>query len=251
MKKLHNFIVNIENISFSYGDRNIFQNFSFKIPKGISLGILGGNGAGKTTLIKLIAGIEKSKSGKIHIFDNQNLSEVQSKIGYMPQQNALYNDLSVFDNLDFFASMYGIRDKKAKLDNIDSALQTVDLWDRKNDPVSILSGGIQRRVSLACVLVHKPDFILLDEPTVGLDPDIRVSFWQYFKKLTNEGKTLFITSHTMDDAIHCDRLIFIKNGRIIAEDTPENLILSTDKPNSTLEDAFIYFNSKGYINDSK
>ena len=251
MKKLHNFIVNIENISFSYGDRNIFQNFSFKIPKGISLGILGGNGAGKTTLIKLIAGIEKSKSGKIHIFDNQNLSEVQSKIGYMPQQNALYNDLSVFDNLDFFASMYGIRDKKAKLDNIDSALQTVDLWDRKNDPVSILSGGMQRRVSLACVLVHKPDFILLDEPTVGLDPDIRVSFWQYFKKLTNEGKTLFITSHTMDDAMHCDRLIFIKNGRIIAEDTPENLILSTDKPNSTLEDAFIYFNSKGYINDSK
>ena len=251
MKKLHNFIVNIENISFSYGDRNIFQNFSFKIPKGISLGILGGNGTGKTTLIKLIAGIEKSKSGKIHIFDNQNLSEVQSKIGYMPQQNALYNDLSVFDNLDFFASMYGIRDKKAKLDNIDSALQTVDLWDRKNDPVSILSGGMQRRVSLACVLVHKPDFILLDEPTVGLDPDIRVSFWQYFKKLTNEGKTLFITSHTMDDAMHCDRLIFIKNGRIIAEDTPENLILSTDKPNSTLEDAFIYFNSKGYINDSK
>lgn len=251
MKKLQNVIVNIENISFSYGDRNIFQDFSFKIPKGISLGILGGNGAGKTTLIKLIAGIEKAKCGKIHIFDNQNLSEVQAKIGYMPQQNALYNDLSVFDNLDFFASMYGIRDKKTKLDNIDSTLQTVDLWDRKNDPVSILSGGMQRRVSLACVLVHNPDFILLDEPTVGLDPDIRVSFWQYFKKLTNEGKTLFITSHTMDDAMHCDRLIFIKNGRIIAEDTPENLILSTDKPNSTLEDAFIYFNSKGYINDSK
>jgi len=248
--KSQNIVANIDNISFSYGKKLIFKSFSLIIPKGLSLGILGGNGSGKTTLMKLLANLEKPKSGSIKIFDTKSISKVQSKIGYMPQQNSLYNDLSVFDNVDFFASMYGIHDKKARSKAIHTTLNTVGLWDRKKDPISILSGGMQRRVSLACALVHQPDFILLDEPTVGLDPDVRILFWDYFKKLTNKGTTLFITSHTMDDAMHCDRLIFVKNGHIIAEDTPEKLMSATGNPNATLEDSFIYFNSKGSINDS-
>ena len=108
---------------------------------------------------------------------------------------------------------------------------------------------MQRRVSLACVLVHKPDLLLLDEPTVGLDPDVRVIFWEYFKELTDQGKTLFITSHTMDDAVHCDRLIFLKNGNIIAENSPQELIKATGNSTATLEDSFLYFNSLDNNND--
>ena len=240
----NNITVEINNIAFSYGKRSIFEDFSLIIPKGISLGLLGGNGSGKTTIMKLISGLEKAKKGNIKLFDNDLTNTIRSKIGYMPQQNALYNDLTVFDNVDFFARMYGIQKKSQRSEAVNSALKTVDLWDRKNDAISTLSGGMERRVSLACVLVHKPEFLLLDEPTVGLDPDIRVSFWKYFRKLTDKGITLFISSHTMDDALHCDRLIFLKSGRIIAEDTPKALISATGNPNATLEDSFLYFNAK-------
>ncbi len=239
----------INRISFNYGKRSIFEDFSLIIPKGISLGLLGGNGSGKTTLMKLISGLEKVKKGNIKLFDNNLTNSIRAKIGYMPQQNALYNDLTVFDNVDFFARMYGIQKKSQRSEAVNTALKTVDLSDRKKDTISTLSGGMERRVSLACVLVHKPEFLLLDEPTVGLDPDIRITFWDYFKKLTDEGTTLFITSHTMDDAMHCDRLIFLKNGRIIAEDTPKALMSATGNPNSTLEDSFLYFNAKESSDD--
>ena len=244
-----NITADINSISFNYGKRSIFEDFSLIIPKGISLGLLGGNGSGKTTLLKLISGLEKAKKGNIRLFDNNLTNAIRSKIGYMPQQNALYNDLTVFDNVDFFARMYGIRKKSQRSETVNTVLKTVDLSDRKNDAISTLSGGMQRRVSLACVLVHEPEFLLLDEPTVGLDPDMRVSFWKYFRKLTDNGTTLFITSHTMDDAMHCDRLIFLKSGRIIAEDTPKALISATWIPNATLEDSFLYFNAKGSDDD--
>lgn len=241
--------VNIDKITFSYGKRKIFDNFSLQIPHGISLGLLGGNGSGKTTLMKLIAGLEKPKSGNIRILDHDSIYRVRSKIGYMPQQNTLYNDLSVFNNIDFFACMYGLHNKIIRKESVDEVLKTVGLFERKKDAVSTLSGGMQRRVSLACVLVHQPDLLLLDEPTVGLDPDVRVQFWEYFQQLTDQGKTLFITSHTMDDAMHCDRLIFVKNGNIIAEDSPQGLISATGDTSATLEDSFLYFNSMDENND--
>ena len=145
--------------------------------------------------------------------------------------------------------MYGLHNKPDRKKAIDEVLNTVGLYERKNDAISTLSGGMQRRVSLACVLVHKPDLLLLDEPTVGLDPDVRVIFWEYFKELTDQGKTLFITSHTMDDAVHCDRLIFLKNGNIIAENSPQELIKATGNSTATLEDSFLYFNSLDNNND--
>jgi len=145
--------------------------------------------------------------------------------------------------------MYGLHNKIIRKESVDEVLQTVGLFERKKDAVSTLSGGMQRRVSLACVLVHQPDLLLLDEPTVGLDPDVRVQFWEYFQQLTDQGKTLFITSHTMDDAMHCDRLIFVKNGNIIAEDSPQGLISATGDPSATLEDSFLYFNSMDENND--
>ena len=169
----------------------------------------------------------------------------------MPQQNTLYNSHTVQQNVDFFACMYGIDSRSIRTEAVNAVLNTVGLWERRNDSVSTLSGGMQRRASLACVLTHQPSFLLLDEPTVGLDPDMRVDFWQYFNRLTENGITLFITSHTMDDATHCDRLIFLKEGQIIAQDTPKNLIVATGNPNANLEDSFIYFNSKEFKHDSK
>tara|TARA_A100001037_G_scaffold25061_1_gene20478 strand:+ start:17847 stop:18614 length:768 start_codon:yes stop_codon:yes gene_type:complete len=240
---------NIDKITFNYGKRKVFDNFSLQIPHGLSLGLLGGNGSGKTTLMKLIAGLEKPNSGSISIFGVDSIHSVRSKIGYMPQQNTLYSDLSVSSNIDFFACMYGLHNKIIRSESIDEVLNTVGLYERKKDAVSTLSGGMQRRVSLACVLVHKPDLLLLDEPTVGLDPDVRVMFWEYFQQLTDQGITLFITSHTMDDAMHCDRLVFIKNGNIIAEDSPQGLIKATGNTTATLEDSFIYFNSLDKNND--
>ena len=180
MEEVINIITaNIHKINFNYGKRKIFDNFSLQIPEGLSFGLLGGNGSGKTTLMKLIAGLEKPKSGTISIFDTNSIHTVRSKIGYMPQQNTLYSDLSVFSNIDFFACMYGLHNKPDRKKAIDEVLNTVGLYERKNDAISTLSGGMQRRVSLACVLVHKPDLLLLDEPTVGLDPDVRVIFWEY------------------------------------------------------------------------
>ena len=250
MEEVINIITaNIHKINFNYGKRKIFDNFSLQIPEGLSFGLLGGNGSGKTTLMKLIAGLEKPKSGTISIFGTDSIHSVRSKIGYMPQQNTLYSDLSVLSNIDYFACMYGLHNKPDRKKAIDEVLNTVGLYERKNDAISTLSGGMQRRVSLACVLVHKPDLLLLDEPTVGLDPDVRVIFWEYFKELTDQGKTLFITSHTMDDAVHCDRLIFLKNGNIIAENSPQELIKATGNSTATLEDSFLYFNSLDNNND--
>ena len=240
----------VKNLHFGYGHRVIFSDFSTTIPRGISLGLLGGSGSGKTTLMKLIVGLERPKSGEINIFGTNLTNETRLKIGYMPQQNAIYNDLTVQQNVDFFACMYGMSSKAIRLEAVNDVLNAVGLWERRNDSVSSLSGGMQRRASLACVLTHQPSFLLLDEPTVGLDPDMRVDFWQYFNKLTDNGMTLFITSHTMDDAMHCDRLIFLKEGQIIAEDTPKNLIMATGNPEASLEDSFIHFNSKESIHDS-
>ena len=215
------------------------------------MGLLGGNGSGKTTLMKLIVGLERPRSGSISIFDSTLTNEMRLRIGYMPQQNTLYRDLSVSDNVDFFASMYGISSKTQRSYAVNDVLETLGIWDRRNDSITELSGGMQRLVSLACVLTHKPSLLLLDEPTVGLDPDVRVSFWYYFNELTQKGMTLFITSHTMDDAMHCDQLFFLKDGHVIAEGSPQELIDATGNSRATLEDSFIYFNAKGSHNDSQ
>jgi ABC-2 type transport system ATP-binding protein len=124
---------------------------------------------------------------------------------------------------------------------VESAIRLVGLWDRRKDPVARLSGGMRQRVSLAIALVHSPTLLVLDEPTVGLDPELRASFWGHFRELARRGTTLIISSHTMDDAAHCDRLGFIQEGRVIAEGSPTELRAATGKAEATLEDAFLHF----------
>ncbi len=211
------------------------------MPKGISFGLLGPNGAGKTTLIRILVGLLRPQSGSIQVLGQSSARKVAQLIGYMPQLSALYAELSALENVDFFARVYGLNNRHQRAQMVEQALRLVDLWQRRNDPTLKLSGGMKQRVSLACAIVHQPPLLVLDEPTVGLDPELRVTFWDHFRSLTGEGVTLIISSHTMDDAAHCDRLAFLRSGRVIAEGSPQELREATGNLEASLEDAFLYF----------
>jgi ABC-2 type transport system ATP-binding protein len=231
--------VEIEDVSFIFGKLKALDNLSLQIPRAISYGLLGPNGAGKTTLIRMIAGLLAPHSGSIDVLGLKPSRRTALLTGYMPQLSSLYVELSVEQNVSFFASIFGLKGKQAQ-ERVDEVIKLVELWERRKDSVQNLSGGMRQRVSLACALVHNPRLLLLDEPTVGLDPELRVTFWNYFKRLTRQGVTLVVSSHTMDDAAHCDKLAFMRLGRIIASGTPGELCSCTGNPDANLEDAFLY-----------
>ena len=233
--------VKIDKTSFSFKKLKAIDELSLDVPAGISFGLLGPNGAGKTTLIRLLTGLLKPKSGSIEVLGQTPSQKTAHLIGYMPQLHSLYLELSIIQNVNFFALIYGLRDRNKRAQRLEEVIKLVDLWQRRNDSVLNLSGGMRQRVSLACAIVHKPPLLLLDEPTVGLDPELRVTFWDYFASLTRQGTTLIISSHTMDDAAHCDRLAFMRQGKVIAQGTPAELRQATRKPDASLEEAFLYF----------
>jgi ABC-2 type transport system ATP-binding protein len=179
-------------------------------------GLLGPNGSGKTTLIRMLAGLARATDGEARILGTRMPSRpMLARIGYMPQAEALYPELSVGENLGFFASLLGRRDRAA----IDRVLDLVELRDRKGTPTLELSGGMRRRLSLACTLVHEPEVLFLDEPTVGVDPALRVQFWAHFRRLAAAGTTILVASHVMDEADRCDELVFMRDGRVIGRGT--------------------------------
>jgi ABC-2 type transport system ATP-binding protein len=210
------------------------------IPRGVSFGILGANGAGKTTLVRLLIGRLEPVAGSALVFGQEPGPALAGSVGYMPQLNALYEALTVRENLDFFARMLGLSDSRQRAKAVARSLELVDLADRADSVITELSGGMRQRVSLGAALVHEPALLLLDEPTVGLDPELRAMFWHHFKEMTESGTTIMISSHTMDDAAHCDTLGFMRGGRFIATGTPDELRQSTGRPDSTLEDAFLH-----------
>jgi len=215
------------------------------VPRGISFGLLGPNGAGKTTLIRLLVGLLRPGAGTIRILGQRPSRKMARLIGYMPQSHSLYAELSVIQNVDFFARIYRLTDKAERARRVEEAIRLVDMWTRRNDAVQKLSGGMKQRVSLACAIVHNPPLLFLDEPTVGLDPELRVTFWKYFTGLTKQGATLIISSHTMDDAVHCGYLAFMRDGKVIARGSPGDLKQATGSPEATLEDAFLHFVRQG------
>jgi ABC-2 type transport system ATP-binding protein len=235
--------IEVSKAGFNYGHIKALDELSLEVPSGISFGLLGPNGAGKTTLIRLLAGLVNPKSGTISVLGQIPSRKTAHLIGYMPQLPALYSELSVQQNVTFFASIYGLKTKKQE--RIEEVIRLIDLWKRRKDSIQNLSGGMKQRVSLACAIVHNPPLLLLDEPTVGLDPELRVTFWAYFSSLTQNGTTIIISSHTMDDAAHCDQLAFMRQGRIIARGTPFELRQSTGQANATLEDAFLHCIRRG------
>ena len=232
--------VDINHVYFNYGKIKALDDLSLQVTKGVSFGLLGPNGAGKTTLIRLLAGLLKPHQGSVTIMGKTPSRLTAHMTGYMPQLHSLYNELSIRQNVSFFASIYGLKGGERQ-ERVDSVIKLVELWDRRGDSVQNLSGGMRQRVSLACAIVHNPPLLLLDEPTVGLDPELRVTFWNYFARLTAQGTTVVISSHTMDDASHCDKLAFIRDGRVIATGTPEALRLGTGSANSSLEEAFLFY----------
>ena len=241
---MNNAAIDIDHLSFRYGELGVINDLSLRISKGISFCMLGANGSGKTTLIRLITGLLKPAAGRISYFEGIPSSAIAGKIGYMPQLVSLYNELTVEQNIHFFARIYGLRDKKQREQRVNEVIKVIDLWDKRRTAVAKLSGGMKQRVSLGCAIAHNPPLLLLDEPTVGLDPDVRVRFWEFFDRLTMEGATIVITTHTMDDAAHCQQLAFLRQGKVIAQGSPEELKAATGHAGATLEETFLFFIKK-------
>ena len=233
--------IDIRRLGFSFGAKTILNDLSIRIESGEIHGFLGPNGAGKTTLMRILTGHLRPNVGTVELFGERLSPKSATRIGYMPQLSALYQEISAQQNVDFFASMYGLSDSSVRREAVESALSLVNLWDERRQPLFQLSGGMRQRVSLAVAMVHKPSLLLLDEPTVGLDPELRATFWDHFRQMADSGTTLVLSSHTMDDASHCDRLSFLQEGQFVATGTPSELTGSVGKPGTTLEDAFLYF----------
>ena len=217
-----------------FGEIHAVDGIDLALEPGRIYGLLGPNGAGKTTLIRLLAGLATPTGGEARILGTKMPSrETLGKIGYMPQSEAIYPELSVGENLAFFARLEGHADKSA----IDRVLALVELGERKGTPALQLSGGMRRRLSLACTLVHEPKVLFLDEPTVGVDPALRVQFWTHFRRLAAAGTTILVASHVMDEADRCDELLFVRGGKVIGRGTGAELRANANTDN--LEAAFL------------
>jgi ABC-2 type transport system ATP-binding protein len=224
--------VDVENVSKSFGAVKALDGVTMRIRRGEIYGVLGPNGAGKTTLIRMIVGIVEAHAGTVTVLGQRmpNVA-VLRHVGYMTQAAALYPGLSVEENVHFFAAINGAED------GVKDALQLVELYDRRGSVVSTLSGGMRQRCSLACALVHKPQLLLLDEPTVGVDPQLRVQFWESFRRMAESGTTIIVSSHVMDEAERCQRLGLIQYGKLLAEGSPNEVRAMAGTQN--LEEAFL------------
>jgi ABC-2 type transport system ATP-binding protein len=226
------YAVEVEDVSKRFGAQVALDRVTLRVRRGEVYGILGPNGAGKTTLIRSLVGLVAPEGGTVTVLGQRMPTlDVLARVGYMTQQAALYPDLSVGENLRFFAEIYGAHG------GVREALEFVDLWDRRDSVVSQLSGGMRTRCSLACALVHKPDLLLLDEPTVGVDPLLRVQLWDRFQRMAQDGASILVSSHVMDEAERCDRLGLIRYGRLLAEGTVAEL--KSKAGVARLEDAFL------------
>jgi len=212
----------IENLTVRYGEFVAVNKLSFQVKEGEILGMLGPNGAGKSTTIKAILGLV-SFEGRIEIAGEDVSSvEVRRKIGYMPQSFSLYQNLTVEENMRFFASIYGV-EKSEMSRRMDELLRIAELERWKDKLVKNLSGGMKQRLMLACSMIHDPEMLILDEPTAGVDPPLRRAFWEHFRDLNKEGKTILVTTHYMDEAENCHRLIVMRNGAKMAEGNADEI----------------------------
>jgi ABC-2 type transport system ATP-binding protein len=225
--------VDIEHLRVLRGKRPALHDFSVRIARGSITGLLGPSGCGKTTLIRCIVGTQIVTSGSVTVLGHAaGSAPLRRRVGYLPQDPTIYDDLRIVDNVRYFAALYGFDGRAA-----DEAIERVGLTDHRTAFSGNLSGGQRTRVSLACALVCQPDLLVLDEPTVGLDPVLRVDLWEQFTALARGGTTLLVSSHVMDEADHCGDLLLMREGRLVAHTTPSRL--REDTGCQSLEDAFL------------
>ncbi|MGE5376184.1 MAG: ATP-binding cassette domain-containing protein [Bacteroidota bacterium] len=215
-------VIRVENLTRTFGDFVAVDHINFQVEAGEVVGYLGPNGSGKTTTIRMLLGLLQPSDGRAIVlgYDAFNQSEeVRARAGYMSQKFAIYDDLTVFENLTFYSGVYGIRDKA----RIRRTLDLVGLQGHDDTLTRSLSAGWRQRLALAIALVHEPKLLFLDEPTSGVDPTARRAFWDLIYKLAENGVTILVTTHYMDEAEYCERVGIMRDGKLLAMDTPSNL----------------------------
>ncbi|PLR85550.1 MULTISPECIES: ABC transporter ATP-binding protein [Bacillus] len=232
-------IISIQNVSKSFGNQQVLADINLDIKMGEIFGFLGPSGAGKTTLVKQLVGLDTPTEGSNFIFNQKmpSLSLIE-RIGYMAQSDALYGELSAKENLEFFASLYRLKGRERQ-QRMNEVMEIVQLSEHMTKLVSNYSGGMKRRLSLAIALLHEPELLILDEPTVGIDPVLRKNVWESFYALKRKGTTIIVTTHVMDEAEKCDRLGMIREGRLIAVGSAAELKANTGT--ATIEEAFLSY----------
>lgn len=217
-------IIWVEGLTRTFGEEVAVEEVTMSVPRGSIFGFIGPSGSGKTTTIRLLTGVYEPSAGQVEVlginparFDQAT----RARIGYMPQLFVLYPELTIWENLNFVASLYGMKLRRNQ--RLHEVLSFVELDEHRDKLVRDVSGGMQRRLSLAATLVHRPDLIFLDEPTAGIDPVLRRKFWEHFRELQQEGRTLFVTTQYVSEAIYCDLVGVLARGRLLAVDTPKAL----------------------------
>lgn len=226
-----------EGLRREFGDVTALDGIDLGVAGPEILGVAGPNGAGKTTLIETLLGLLAPTDGTATVDGVDPLSfdgADRRRLGYMPQHDAVYRDLTVRENVDFFARLYGVDERRGAVEDV---LEFVDLADRADSRVATLSGGMIRRTSLACAVVHDPDVLFLDEPTVGLDPQLRATMWDGFRQRRDDGTLVVLSTHYLGEARNCDRVLFLRDGRVLAVDAPRTFLERTGTDD--LEAAFL------------
>jgi len=224
-----NEIIKIEQLHKSYDEIKAVNGISLNVQAGEMFGLVGPDGAGKTTTIRILCGLLKPDSGSVELLGSdlrKNKKEIQNQIGYLSQKFSLYGDLSIDENIEFFAEIHNVTDFKVRREELLSFTRLTPFRDRLADK---LSGGMKQKLALACSLIHKPKIIFLDEPTTGVDPVSRRDFWKILSDLQKEGITIMMTTPYLDEAERCNRVALMNNGEIIAVDTPQNIKTSIHK----------------------
>ncbi|OPY10261.1 MAG: putative ABC transporter ATP-binding protein YbhF [Syntrophus sp. PtaB.Bin001] len=243
MNRSNDKAIMVKNLEKRFGAFVAVDRISFSVRKGEIFGFLGPNGSGKSTTIRMLCGIltPTAGAGQVAGYDVVSQPEaVKQAIGYMSQRFSLYQDLTPYENIRFYLGVYNVPTEKWE-DRISWVLDLTRLQEVRNSLTKTLPPGWRQRLALGCALLHQPEILFLDEPTSGVDPITRRHFWEFIRELAMEGITIFITTHYMDEARNCENIVMINEGRIVAADSPENIISTVcpDKAEATLDDAFV------------
>lgn len=229
---VNNVVVRVDGLVVRRGGRDVLPGLDLRVGAGVT-GLLGPSGCGKSTLLRALVGVQRTHGGAVTVLDHPaGAAPIRARVGYVTQAASVYDDLTVSENLRFFAQVLDV-----PADRVDRVLAEVDLSDRAGDVVGRLSGGQRSRVSLAVALLRRPELLVLDEPTVGLDPVLREDLWRLFHELADDGAAVLVSSHVMDEAERCDRLLLMRDGAILADGTPAAVKESAGA--ATVEEAFL------------